>query len=112
MACLKACSDTNRVASLGSGGGRCCLFGILRLAFVDIELLLDSRLPQAMRVRREFCLANFTDSENGYTPGLLHDPKFSFCHAISFPQRRSISQPGISKQPSVIGNAREIPRSA
>jgi hypothetical protein len=63
---------------------------------MHIELLLDGRLPQLMRIRREFCFATLADSENSDTPDLLHNPKFSLCHDLSFPQERGISQPGAS----------------
>jgi hypothetical protein len=63
------------------------LAGILRLALVHIELLLNGRLRVPhVRVSRELSVAMFTDSEHGNIPDSFYNPKIALEHEASFPQ--------------------------
>ncbi len=70
------------------------LAGILRLALVRVELLLDGRLGVPhLGVSRELGVAIFTDSEHGHVPEPFHDAKIAFGHGHSFPQGGADCQP-------------------
>src|SRR5271157_465408 len=74
---------SRRLARGGWGG----LAGIRRLAFVGVELLLDSGLGFPLSAQRISCrklhLAEFTDSEHGNVLGAADDPQVSLGHGNS-----------------------------
>lgn len=61
--------------------------GILRLALVRVELLLDGRLRvPSVRLPREVGIAVFADSQHGNIPDSFDDPEIALWHEASFPQ--------------------------
>jgi hypothetical protein len=50
------------------------------IAFVRVELLVNSRLPQLTRICRELRIARFTDSQRRDVADSFHDPKTALCH--------------------------------
>jgi hypothetical protein len=67
------------------GSGR-LLIGFHALALVRIKLLLNGRLPQVMRIGKEFHIAGFTDPAHGSVPDSLYDTKATRLHRSSLPQ--------------------------
>jgi len=63
------------------------LSGVLLLALVHVELLLDGRLcVPPVRVSRELGIAVFADSTHGNVPDSLYDSKIALRHEASLPQ--------------------------
>ena len=75
----KTCADRLLPRNLSSfSRDRHCV--LPRLAFVRVELLLNSRLPQLARVCRELRIAGFTNSARRDVADSFCNPKTALCH--------------------------------
>src|SRR5258708_33411152 len=75
----KTCADRLLPRNLSSfSRDRHC--ALPRLAFVSVELLLNSRLPQLARVCRELGIAGFTNSARRGIADSFCNPKTALCH--------------------------------